>query len=115
VGGKDTLAARSSNSFSRATKASPLETFGDLNEYVTSRSGWITSAPGAVEVTMQCLLDSTLPDELRARGYDLVEDGETERILPHSITEMVITEGSTVPIRVTHAGIVKVRRYDFDL
>jgi hypothetical protein len=114
VGGKDTLAARSSNSFSRATKASALETFGDLNDYVTSR-GWITSAPGAVEVTMQCLLDSTLPDELRARGYDLVEDGETERILPHAITAMVVTEGSTVPIRVTHAGIVRAKRYGFSL
>jgi hypothetical protein len=29
--------------------------------------------------------------------------------------EMVVTEGSTVPIRMTHAGIVRVARYAFDL
>jgi hypothetical protein len=87
--------------------------FEELNSYITSRSGWVTSIPGAVEVTMQCLIGSTLPDELRARGYDLVEDGESERILPHAITDMVITEGSTVPIRITHAGIARVVQFTF--
>jgi hypothetical protein len=45
------------------------------------RVGWLTSVPGAVEIEMQCLPGSALPQELCARGYDLVDDGETERIL----------------------------------
>jgi hypothetical protein len=48
---------------------------------------------------------------LRAQGYHLIEDGETERILPHAITEFFVTEGSTVPIKMLHAGICKVMRY----
>jgi hypothetical protein len=35
--------------------------FAALNEFVTSRHGWITSVPGAVEVTMECLPGSELP------------------------------------------------------
>lgn len=58
---------------------------------------------------------STLPDELRGQGYDVAETDEGERILPTAITEMVITEGSTSPIKVAHAGIVKVERFTFDL
>jgi hypothetical protein len=58
---------------------------------------------------------SILPEELRKLGYDLSEIGEGQRILPTAITEMVITEGSTVPIRATHAGIVSVRRRAFSL
>jgi hypothetical protein len=30
---------------------------------------WLTSIPGAVEVTMQCLPGSTLLDELKRLGY----------------------------------------------
>src|SRR5947209_4116077 len=98
-------------------------TFEALNAYITSRNGWVTSIPGAVEVTMQCLVDSTLPTDLRARGYRLVEDGETERILPHVITERLcmgadgamepLTAGSARPVTltVTHAGICKVKKY----
>jgi hypothetical protein len=89
--------------------------FETLNEFVQSRGGWITSVPGAVEVEMQCLPGSSLPDDLKDSGYDVNEDGETERILPAAITEMVVTEGSTVPIKVTHAGICKVKRWAFDM
>ena len=41
---------------------------------------------------------------MRKLGYDVTETGETERILPTPITDTVITEGATVPIRVTHAA-----------
>jgi hypothetical protein len=37
------------------------------------------------------------------------------KLLPIAITEIVIAEGSTVPIRMTHAGIVRLVRYSFDL
>jgi hypothetical protein len=75
----------------------------------------ITSIPGAPEVTIETLPGSTLPDELRAAGHDVqpADPAEGQRILPTAITEMVVTEGSTVPIRMTHAGIVRVERYGF--
>src|SRR5712671_561873 len=95
--------------------------FAELNDYVRSRNGWITSIPGVVAVEMQCLPGSTLPDDLRGLGYDVTETGETERILPTAITEQLclgadgalepMTAGSTRPVAMTttHAGIVKVK------
>jgi hypothetical protein len=38
-------------------------------------------------VTMERLPGSSLPDELRARGYEVTATGEGERILPAAITE----------------------------
>jgi hypothetical protein len=46
---------------------------------------------------IECLPGSTLPEELRAAGYDLEPDGEGERIVPSG----------------HHAGIVRVERYGF--
>jgi hypothetical protein len=69
------------------------ELFAEVNEFVRSRNGWITSIPGAEEVTMECLPGSTLPaDMCRRFGYILKPDGEGTRIIPHAITEDVITE-----------------------
>jgi hypothetical protein len=58
---------------------------------------------------MECLPGSTLPQELRNLGHDLVEKGEGQRILPTAITERFATgadgqlepvaEGSTRPWR----------------
>jgi hypothetical protein len=101
--------------------------FEGLNEFAQSRGGWATSIPGAIEVTVECLPDSTLPDDLRGLGYDVIAAGDGERILPHRIVERFVrradgkleplTAGSTKPIAEvrTHAGIVKVRRYGFDI
>jgi len=116
------------------------ERFASLLKYVTARHGWLTSVPGEREVTMECLPDSTLPDELRAGvefkfggetvrlpPYKVIADGEGQRILPHGIVqhflvgadgEMVpLTAGSSraVALTVTHAGICKVTRYAFDI
>ena len=116
------------------------ERFAALNKYVTARNGWLTSIPGEREATMECLPDSTLPDELRAGAefmlrdekvrlppYKVIADGEGQRILLHPIVqhffvgadgEMVpLTAGSScaVALIVTHAGICKVTRYAFDM
>ena len=97
-----------------------------LNEFVRSRNGWITSVPGDVDVTIECLPGSSLPDELRAQGYDLVATGNGERIVATAIMERFctgadgelepLTSGSTRAVAqvVTHAGIVKVKRYCFE-
>jgi hypothetical protein len=87
--------------------------FDKLLKFVTARHGWITSVAGAEEIAVECLPTSALPDELFDAGYDLEPAGEGERILPTAIVETFITEGSTVPRRVMHAGITKVKRYTF--
>ena len=69
----------------------------------------------------------SLPNNHRGLGYDVREIGDGERILPHRIVERFtrradgelepLTAESTKPIAETrtHAGIVKVRRYGFDM
>jgi hypothetical protein len=92
------------------------ELFSRLLQFVSTRSGWITSVPGAKTVTLEVLLGSGLPDELRDKGYTVEEDGEGTRLIPHAIVEAVVTEGSTKPAyRTTHAGIVAVDRFKFNL
>jgi hypothetical protein len=101
--------------------------FFALNDDVTARYGWLTSIPGEVEVEMQALPDSTLPAEIAKLGYDVREIGETERILPSGIVERftrradgeleLLTPGSTTAVAETrtHAGIVEVKRFAFDI
>jgi len=51
-------------------------------------------------------------------GHDVQPDGEGQRVIPHAISENVITEGK-VAFRTTHAtthaGIVGVERFRFSL
>jgi hypothetical protein len=61
--------------------------FAALNEFVRSRNGWITSVPADMEVTIECLPGSSLPEELRTQGYDLVAPRDGERIVAAAITE----------------------------
>jgi hypothetical protein len=94
---------------------------------VRSRNAWITSIPGDVDVAIECLPGSTLPDELRTRGYDPVATGDGERIVPTAIIEPFGTgaNGELEPLIwgstragtqvVTHAGICKVQRYAFGM
>jgi hypothetical protein len=101
--------------------------FEALNKWVTERGGWLVSVPGAAEVTVECLPDSNLPNDLRALAYNIVAAGSGERILPHRIVERFVrradgdlepvTAGSTKPIAETrtHAGICKVKRYSLIL
>jgi hypothetical protein len=101
--------------------------FEAINEFVHARGGWVTSVPGATKVTVECLPDAALPDDLRAAGYDVREIGDGERILAHRIVEQFVrradgkleplTANSTKPVveTRTHAGIVKVKRYGFDM
>jgi hypothetical protein len=92
------------------------ELFGRVLQFVSARSGWITSVPGAKTVTLEVLPGSSLPDELRGKGYTVEENGEGTRLIPHAIVEAVVTEGSTRPAyRTTHAGIVAVDRFTFTL
>jgi hypothetical protein len=69
-------------------------------------------------VTTEALPDSTLPDELRKLGYDVRENGESERMqftMAADGTFQSLVEGSTKAVAQTwrHAGIVKVKRHSF--
>lgn len=89
--------------------------FDELAKFIARRNGWITSIPGAAVVRFECLPLSTLPDELRELGNDVIEEGEGERILPHAIVENVPMEGSTSTFKMRHAGIARTRRFSFVL
>jgi hypothetical protein len=78
-------------------------------------------------VTVECLTDSNLPNDLRALGYDVIAVGDGERVLAHQIVERFtrradgelepLTEGSAKPLAETrtHAGIVRVKRLAFEM
>ena len=99
------------------------EEFDSLNAFVTRHRGWITSVPGDKFVDFEALPDSPLPDQLRALGYHVEPQGNGQRMLPAAIVERfdkqgaLITEGSTLPVSSTrtHAGLVVVNKYWFDL
>lgn len=87
----------------------------------------MTSYPGLSYMTFDTLPDSAVPQQLRDLRYDVVEDGEGERILPAGITERFardadgqlspITQESTRAVAETrlHAGINTVKRYAFEM
>ena len=113
----------------RQTVEGRKEVFASLNRLVTDRPapGWLTSIPGNREITMQCLVDSDLPDELAKGGYDDIEmTGTAERILPSAIIETFVrigddlvplTPGSSRPIAATrsHAGLTVVEEWRFSI
>ena len=56
--------------------------------------------PGDATITIECLPAPTLPDELRAQGYDLVATSDGERIVPTAIIERfgIGADGSLEPM-----------------
>jgi hypothetical protein len=102
--------------------------FAAINQLAIRKGdAWITSVPGAPMVTMDALEGSTLPGQLLAAGYDVIETGVGERLLANATetrsttnadgTLAPLTEGSTQPVTtiVRHAGIVPTRRFCFGL
>jgi hypothetical protein len=69
--------------------------FDVLNRFVQARNGFVISIRGDSIVMIEVLPDSALPAELIALGYDLHETEPGERILS--------------------SGIVKVKRYRFEM
>jgi hypothetical protein len=104
--------------------AARKDQFATLNDYINKAGGWLVSVPGDVDMRFQALPGSGLPDALLNLGYIVEPIGETQRILPHAVTErfemsssgalVSPTENSTKPVttRVTHAGIAVVDLFD---
>jgi hypothetical protein len=86
-----------------------------VRESMLHEGCFVTSSPGASEVTVEVVGNSPWVQELKDRGFPIrwVEDGQ--RIIPNAIIERVpLVEGSTQPPRtVVHAGIVATKRYAF--
>jgi hypothetical protein len=106
--------------------ASRKQRFAALVAYARERNGWLTSVPGAPVVTMECLPDSKLPDDLRELGYVVEQVGVGERILASAVERfgrrsdgelVLLTAGSTeVAVEARqHAGITRVLRFEFDI
>lgn len=91
------------------------ELFAELNDRVSRAGSWLTSLPGAPEASLEVLPSSILPSELAKLGYKLTAEPDRQRLPPAAITNAVVMEGSTVPMMVTRAGIVRVQRYSFSL
>jgi hypothetical protein len=80
--------------------------------------GPAVGSPGEKVVAMEVLPDSSLPADLRKRGYDVrpADPAEGQRIVSAAHVEDVLTEGSTrTTIRTVREGIVRVARYCFPL
>jgi hypothetical protein len=87
----------------------------------------LVSVPGDPEVRMGCLPGSTLPDELRQLGYDVRDLGDggahpgggDRRAVYHERRWRIRGAGPRIDkagaSTVTHAGIVKVKRYGFSI
>jgi hypothetical protein len=72
-------------------------------------------------------LPGAMPDELRQLGYDAINTGEGERLLPNAIDQKLtltssgayelLTQGSTKAIAMTKtfASVTTVRRYSFTM
>jgi hypothetical protein len=101
--------------FLKATIESKKSSFAKLARLISNGGAWVTSYPGLSYLSFDALESSTVPAQLRALGYDPIDEGEGERILPAGITERFVTEGSTVMQVRHHAGITRVRKFSFDL
>lgn len=85
--------------------------FDEINALVTAKGGWVTSIRGAQEITIDVLPNSVVPSEMGLLGFELERRSDGERLLATAITVDVLTEGTTSPIKMTHAGICRVLRY----
>jgi hypothetical protein len=56
------------------------------------RGGWLTSIPGDPLMRFEAVPGSTLPDDLRAKGYEVTPAGSTMRIDPNATAAIMRTE-----------------------
>src|SRR5207245_7353507 len=55
--------------------------------YIEANDGFTTSEPHTSTIRFESLPLSSLPDLLRSRGFDVINAGTGERLLPSTITE----------------------------
>ena len=97
----------------QAKREDRQERFEKLNAYVGRRGGWITSLPGDSNIRIEVLPGNDLPAQLTALGFDVIADGQGERIIPDGLVETISIQGSSRVRTVAHAGICAVDRFKF--
>jgi hypothetical protein len=53
-----------------------------LEWFIAEHGGWVTSSTYVWPLRLECEPGSTLPESLRAKGYNVANAGSTERFLP---------------------------------
>ncbi|WP_316234241.1 hypothetical protein [Bradyrhizobium sp. SZCCHNR1098] len=91
------------------------EKFAALNRFVTKAGGWVTSIPGDYLVTIECTEGSSLPEKLQDLGYRLREVDRRERMISNATTEEIVDLCHNKTRTLSHAGLVPVIVYSFEL
>jgi hypothetical protein len=80
---------------------------------IAKNSGAITSMPNTNPIIFEVRRGSPLPELLAECGYDVIQVGEAERLMP--ITEVLTEQGTTTKITRQHVGPATVAIYEFKL
>jgi hypothetical protein len=80
---------------------------------IAKNSGAVTSMPNTNPIIFEVRRGSPLPELLAECGYDVIQVGEAERLMP--ITEVLTEQGSTTKITRQHVGPATVAIYEFKL
>jgi hypothetical protein len=103
------------------------ERFAKIVAFVAANRGFVTSIPGAPEVTIEVLPQSPIPAKLTETGYNVREIGIGQRIIAGTIVGKLtmtssgalepLIEGSTKAIAEVrrHSGICKVEGFVLSL
>jgi hypothetical protein len=80
---------------------------------IAKNSGAVTSMPNTNPIIFEVRRGSPLPELLAECGYDVIQVGEAERLMP--IAEVLTEQGTTTKITRQHLGPATVARYEFKL
>jgi len=80
---------------------------------IDKNSGAVTSMPNTNPIIFEVRRGSPLPELLAECGYDDIQVGEAERLMP--IAEVLTEQGTTTKITRQHLGPATVARYEFKL
>ena len=59
----------------------------ELRDYIHRNEAFVTSEPHTNTIRFECLPQSSLPQLLDSRGFDVVNAGTATRLMPSTVTE----------------------------
>jgi|SRR5208283_228000 len=89
-----------------------------INKYLMERGGVTTSLPGRFPLTFRTQKETTtLPGELRERGYDVHNTGTSEVISPIGTVETLVDVSSGQPFtfKRRHPGVVRTQNWRVEI
>jgi hypothetical protein len=81
-----------------------------LNEFIREGGGWIISLPTTLQIRLETILGSSLPEDLKEAGYNIHHIGRHERLMPSTITEHRGTK--TFTTQIVAPGVADVWQFD---